>query len=137
MHATSAEIRAAQRRQLVGTIAEVRARYAPSLVVLCGDMNEEAEGLLADFGEPPLAMTRLSEATPEGTCTYLDGTTHTLDHIFAVAADGHELRRGVAHQPVRTTLSDHSLVWVSGIQTKPKAQGVLGYNCRKDGDGTN
>jgi hypothetical protein len=126
VHATSAEIRGAQRQQLIGVITELRARYSPGLVVLCGDMNEEAEGLLADFGPSPLAMSRLSESTPDGTCIDRDGTVHTLDHIFAAPARGEELRGCVAHPPVRTMLSDHSLVWVSGIRSEPpgRTEGV-------------
>ena len=120
MHASSAEIRRAQRKQLNGAIMQLRARYSPGLVVLCGDMNEEAEGILADFGASPLAMTRVSESTPEGTCSFADGTVHTLDHIFAAAcsSEGGELRGCVAHPPVRTMLSDHSLVWVSDIRSE-------------------
>ena len=126
VHATSAEIRGAQRQQLIRVITELRARFSPGLVVLCGDMNEEAEGLLADFGPSPLAMSRLSESTPDGTCIDRDGTVHTLDHIFAAPARGEELRGCVAHPPVRTMLSDHSLVWVSGIRSEPpgRTEGV-------------
>ena len=124
VHATSAEIRVAQRRQLVGLITKLRTAHAPSLVVLCGDMNEEAEGLQADLCAPPLAMTRLSESTPEGTCIDSDGTTKELDHIFAVAdgESGRRLSEYEAHAPVRTSLSDHSLLWVSGIQSEHRGR---------------
>ena len=81
-------------------------------------MNEEAEGLKADLCAPPLAMTRLSESTPEGTCINSDGKTEELDHIFAVAPGRARLHGYLAHPPVRTSQSDHSLLWVSGIQSR-------------------
>ena len=116
-HATSPEIRAAQRRQLGRLVADLKERFHPALIILCGDMNEEAAVLTAELGAPPLAMSRLSKSTPGGTCVSSDGSTKELDHIFAVAdtGSGRELAGWSAHPPVRTPLSDHSLLWVSGI----------------------
>lgn len=120
MHATSDEIRAQQRLQLSRLITELRGRHHPALVVLCGDLNEEPERLGELSASAPLGLRRLSETTPEGTCIHSDGSTQELDHVLAVAdaASGLELDSWLARPPVRTLLSDHSLLIVSGISVR-------------------
>ena len=144
MHATSAGIRAAQRRQLACLLTRLRAEYRPAMVVVCGDFNESAvppsqqkrdfngktqftateevvlsRGLHADLTAPPLNLVKLSDAGPEGTCIKDDGSgdTDELDHIYATVdtAAGLVLAPWEAAPPLRHPLSDHSLIAVHGI----------------------
>ncbi len=132
MHATDADVRGAQRAQLLAMIAELRSSYRPSVVVVCGDFNEDA--LLEPFASrggfdeamraPPLGLVRLSESS-KGTCMKDDGSgeVEALDHIYA--APGDAAGRGSAplsfraEAPVPPQMSDHSLLFVRDIALEP------------------
>lgn len=57
----------------IAEVERLRERYSPSLVILCGDFNEDAAsrigggGLHADLSAAPLRMVRLTDCKAEGT----------------------------------------------------------------------
>mmetsp|Transcript_9143 Transcript_9143/g.28977 ORF Transcript_9143/g.28977 Transcript_9143/m.28977 type:complete len:164 (+) Transcript_9143:98-589(+) len=88
MHATSAAARAAQRAQLIALLAQLRARYAPDLVVVCGDFNESAL--------PPAQQKRVTpRLTPRFTPRLTPGSHLDLHPIHAVAPS-------LIHTPIPT-----------------------------------
>ena len=81
-----------QRAQLCDLLRKLRREHRPALCVVCGDLNEEAAGLLPDLGAPPCRLRRLSRDCAQGTCLRDDGSGEgwTLDHIFAGGEGGDE-----------------------------------------------
>ena len=120
--ATPGAVRAEQRAELLAGLHQLRAELAPSVVVVCGDLNEEAHeradgaGLCADFRAAGLVrLTACSRAA--GTCIKDDGSgrVQELDHIYA-AGPGVARLAYEPQLPLRTPHSDHSLLWVTGIR---------------------
>ena len=62
MHATSACLRGDQAAQLKSSVQALVKKHAPSLVVICGDMNESPSGVaLAELSASPLFFERLTK----------------------------------------------------------------------------
>lgn len=112
---------------MTSSIEALSKEHSPSLVVLCGDMNEAPDGqALMTLAEGPLCFQRLTKSVAEGTCVKDDGSgeSEDLDHIL-VAAPGVDVdfSSGSVPAPVCSEFSDHSMVAVHSIQVRAKGAG--------------
>ena len=109
---------------MTSSIEALSKEHSPSLIVLCGDMNEvPGEQALATLTQGPLFFQRLTKSTAEGTCVKNDGSgeSEDLDHIFAVAPGTDvDLSLDSVPAPVRSEVSDHSMIAVHSIQVRAK-----------------
>lgn len=120
-HPNPSATRAEQRQELLRVIVGLREQYTPSLIVVCGDFNENVDSsgstMAADLTGDPLHMVRLTHVPKhEGTCIKDDGSgaVDELDYIWAAGDDIDRLRYE-PKPPLRTPHSDHSLLWVQRI----------------------
>ena len=113
-----AAVRALQRAEFLAGIEKLKREYNPSLVVVCGDFNEEARDNGTSGLHPELTekgFVRLTSC-PGGTCIKDDGSgrREELDHIYASGPTVEKLTCEKV-PALHTPWSDHSLLWVNRI----------------------
>ena len=107
-----------ERAEFLAGIEKLKREYNPSLVVVCGDFNEEARDNGTSGLHPELTekgFVRLTSC-PGGTCIKDDGSgrREELDHIYASGPTVEKLTCEKV-PALHTPWSDHSLLWVNRI----------------------